>query len=167
MRALLLGLVPPFAYVQPAFAAPVDLSGTWVLDKAASDNIDPILQAGGASWVERQAAKNLKITRTIRQEGDTLHIAVDSSVKDSQETVTVDGVARPGTTDRGELATVTNRWDGEAWVSESVVTHDNAPTVRVTQKSSLSADGSTLTTSVQFVRGDEAPIVVDRVYRRK
>lgn len=167
MRTLLFALVLPFALAQPALAAPVDLSGTWVLDRQASGDLDPLLQARGASWVERQAAKGLRVTRIIQQDGDTLHIDIDSSAKDSEETVKVDGVARQRTSESGEVATVTNRWEGVAWVNESVVVNDGGQTVRVTQTNTLSADGSTMTTRIRFVRGDEAPIVVDRVYRRQ
>lgn len=166
MRVLWIALVTLFTFAQPALAAPVDLSGTWVLDKQASGDLDPLLQARGASWLERQAAKGIKVTRIIRQEGDTLHVEIDSSAKDAQETLIVDGVARPETSEQGERATVTHRWEGQALVTESVV-QDKSPAVRVTQTHTLSADGTTLTTRIRFVRGDEAPITVDRVYRRK
>jgi hypothetical protein len=165
MRALFFALT--VALAQPALAAPVDLSGTWVLDKQASEDLDPILQASGASWLERQAAKGVKVTRIIKQDGDTLHIEVDSSAKDSEETVTVDGVSRQRTSDRGRVATVTHRWDGDAWVSESVTQDEAGQTVRVTQTNTVSADGATMTTTIRLERGSDAPIAVDRVYRRQ
>lgn len=167
MRAVLLALVLSVVLARPALAAPVDLSGTWVLDKQASGDLDPILQASGASWVERQAARGLKVTRTIEQDGDTLRIAIDSSARDSEETVQVDGVPRQRTTGRGEVATVTHRWEGAAWVSESLSESEAGQSVRVTQTKTLSADGATMITRIQLVRGDEAPIGVDRVYRRQ
>lgn len=169
MRALLpsLCLTLALALARPAWAAPVDLSGTWVLDKEASGELDPILEASGASWLERQAVKGLSVTRTIQQDGDTLRIEIDTSAKDMKETVTVDGVPRQQTSERGKVATVTHRWKGAAWVSETVGTGEAGQPMRVTQTHTLSADGATMTTRFRLVRGDEAPIVVDRVYRRK
>ena len=169
MRALLpsLCLTLALALARPALAAPVDLSGTWVLDLKASGDLDPILEVSGASWLERQAAKGLSVTRIIQQDGDTLRIEIDTSAKDAQETVTVDGVARQRTTERGKAATVTHRWKGASWVSESVGAGEAGQAVRVTQTNTLSADGATLTTRIRLVRGEEAPIVVDRVYRRQ
>ena len=167
MRTLLLPLAFSLALSRAALAAPVDLSGTWVLDKAASGDLDPLLQARGASWLERQAAQGLKVTQVIRQDGDTLVIDIDTNAKDSQETVKVDGVARPQPTPRGDVAQVTHRWEGDAWVHESVLVDDAGQALRVTQTHRLSADGATLTTRIRLVRGADAPVTVDRVYRRQ
>lgn len=164
MRTILLALIFMFA---PALAAPIDLSGTWVLDKQASGDLDPLLEARGVSWVERKAVAGMSVTQIITQDGDTLHIHIDTSAKDREETVQVDGVARRQTAETGEPVTITHRWEGQKWVTESVFTNDADQTVRVTQTNTLSADGTTMTTRIRLVRGDEAPIVVDRVYRRK
>lgn len=167
MPTLLFGLVVAVALSTAAFAAPVDLSGTWVLDKQASGDLDPLLEARGASWMERKAAKGLSVTQTIAQDGDTLRIEVDTSLKDSNETVQVDGVAREQQTPKGDVATVTHRWDGDAWVSQIVAKGPSGETVTVTRTTSVSVDGATLTTRIRFVRGDEAPVEVSRVYGRQ
>lgn len=150
-----------------ALAAPVDLSGTWVLDTAASGDLDPLLTARGASWMERKAVKGMSVTQTITQTGDTLRIEVDTSLKDSEQTVQVDGVAREQATPKGDLATVTHRWDGAAWVSQSVARAPSGEAVHITRTTRVSADGATLTTHIRFVRGDQAPVEVSRVFRRQ
>lgn len=173
MRPLLSCLVLAFAFAvaltssRVAQAAPVDLSGTWVLDKVASGDLEPLLRARGASWMERKAVKGMSITQTIAQDGDTLRIEVDTSLKDTEETVQVDGVARKQKTPRGEVATVTHRWEGAAWVSHSVLKAPSGEAVALTRTTRVSPDGASLTTHIRVVRGDEAPVEVSRVYRRQ
>ncbi len=167
ISSLAVGFALALFQTTAALAAPVDLSGTWVLDKAASGDLDPLLTARGASWMERKAVKGMSVTQTIAQTGDTLHIEVDTSLKDSEQTVQVDGVAREQVTPKGDLATGTHRWDGAAWVSQSVARATSGETVSITRATRVSADGATLTTHIRLARGDQAPVELSRVYRRQ
>lgn len=167
MRTVIAAFALVLATLSSAFAATVDLSGTWILDHAASGDLDPLLTARGASWVERKAVARMDVTKKISQNGDTLTVEVITKAKSGSETVQVDGQAREKETKDGHQATVTNTWEARGWVSTSVVTSEPGVKVTVTQTHSLSADGATLTQRIRFVKGSDAPIEVDRVFRRQ
>lgn len=167
MHVVTIALAWLWLAIAPASAAPVDLSGTWILDRAASSDLDPLLEARGLSWVERKAAAGLEVTKTIQQDGDTLQIETVSKVKTQSETAQVDGQSRPVTTPKGETVQVTHRWEGTHHVVDSVMTNAKGQAVHITSTDMLSADGKTLTTRIQFQQGSSPPISVDRVFRRK
>jgi hypothetical protein len=167
MRTPFVAFALMLATLSSAFAAPVDLSGTWVLDRAASGDLDPLLKARGASWFERKAVASMDLTKKISQSGDTLTVEVITKAKSGSETVQVDGQARQKVTKDGHQATVTHTWEDRGWVSTSVVTPQPGVTVTATQTHSLSPDGATLTQQIRFVKGSDAPIEVDRIFRRQ
>ena len=77
-----------------AWAARPDLSGAWVLDEARSQSMDPILEARGVSWVERQAMSWIDLTTILSVEGDALIVAVESSVYSRSDRYVGDGEVR-------------------------------------------------------------------------
>ncbi|MEO0601167.1 MAG: hypothetical protein AAF211_07010, partial [Myxococcota bacterium] len=59
-RGFCTGLLALTLTSTPAFADDVvDFSGTWALDKKASDSLDDILKAQGVSWFKRKAVGGL------------------------------------------------------------------------------------------------------------
>ena len=78
----------------PAPAAAVDhpdFSGTFKLDLKASDSLDEMLKAQGASWVERKAAGSVVVTQIVRHRGDVVEMVVKSSLKTRKETIRIGG----------------------------------------------------------------------------
>lgn len=161
--ALTLALAAPTT----SLAAPVDLSGTWVLDLAASDSIEPMLKAQGVSYMKRKAAASMEVTQTIVQTGDTLSVDVDTSHKDTKTTVKVDGVTREVTTASGEKTQVTNLWKAATWVSTTVMPeHDGGP-MTLTRTHALADAGKTLKQRIELKPAQGQAMVVTRLYRRK
>lgn len=72
-------------------AAPADLNGRWTLDLKASQSVDPILEAVGASWSTRTLAANIQVTQEISVGTDTITIAAVSSLGSKSDTVRTDG----------------------------------------------------------------------------
>jgi len=70
------------------------LSGTWELSHAASDSVEPLLAAQGASWMERKAATSMSVTQTITLAETAATIAVETSVKSDTQTLKVDNQLR-------------------------------------------------------------------------
>lgn len=157
MIALLSAVISSSA---PAWAA--DLSGTWVLDGAASDSIDPLLKAKGVGFVQRKAAASMEVTQAIAHAGDRLTITTNASKKQSVETVEVDGQSRKVTGDSGSMD-VSHEWDGEVLVTTARM--EDGRTL-ITRRS-VSADGQTLTQRFTLRRADgSTEVEIDRIFRK-
>jgi len=90
-------LALPFALA----AAPTDLNGRWTLDLAASDSVDPLLEAVGASWTTRQLAAHISVTQELTVGSGTLTIAAVSNVGSKTDTLPTDGTATYGKSEFG------------------------------------------------------------------
>lgn len=161
LRSLLLLLL---GFATPAWAHE-GFTGTWVLDKQASDSLDPLLQAQGVGWFKRKAAAGLDVTQVIEVEGDTVHIEVQSSLKSGAETVQLDGVARERVGEQGP-ARVAHRWEAETWVTTSQASSPAGEPLRTTLTRSLSDEGQTMTQRIQVEIGGQT-LSLDRVFRRQ
>lgn len=150
-----------------AFAATVDFSGTWELDKEASDDFDALLKAQGASWAERKLAKGISVTQVITQSGDTVTVELQTTVKDSTHVLEVDGVPREITGPEGGTSTVTNAWVGEAMVTTTTGTDKNGNPVGSTVTRTLSDDGHTMTQTLEVLALDGKTYKADRIFRKK
>ena len=93
----MLALLLPLAFA----AAPTDLNGRWTLDLAASDSVDPLLEAVGASWTTRQLAAHISVTQELTVGSGTLTIAAVSNVGSKTDTVPTDGTATYGKSEFG------------------------------------------------------------------
>lgn len=75
----------PFAALALALcaAAPAhpDFTGTWKLDLAASDPLDDLLDAQGAPWVAKKAAKTLVVTQKVALKPEGLEVCAESSLR--------------------------------------------------------------------------------------
>ena len=127
-----------------AWAARPELSGAWVLDEARSQSMDPILEARGVSWFERQAMSWIDLTTILSVEGGALIVAVESSVYSRSDRYVGDGEVRVIQSEREGTLKRSCRWTDAAFIVETELTlPDGRPALwRVTR--SVTADGATL-----------------------
>jgi hypothetical protein len=98
-----------------------DLSGTWVLDLGASDDIDALLKAQGFSGMQRSFVKRMGVTQRIVDERDTLKLQVETSVANDSQVLLADGVARDHTSRQGLTSKVSHVREADGtWVTTSV-----------------------------------------------
>ena len=147
-----------------AFAA--DLSGVWSLDTAASDPVDAILAASGASWLERQAAGSMSVTQTITQSPERVVLDIDSTFKDRREELVPDGVERETPAKNGTAHTRCF-WKDDALVSVSRVPTATGTTIVLTATRTVEDAGRTLRQRLEVVQPDGSVLKADRVYRRR
>lgn len=161
MRALLLGVL-----VLLASAAEPTLSGRWTLDRAASDDLDAFLEAQGFGGLERAIAKRMKVTHVVEDAGATVRVRMESALRTTDKTYTVDGVERMDETPEGPVASTFTRSEGGGLHSVSRgVTRDGAP-FQLTTDRVLRPDGA-MELVLVLVREGGTPITVRRVFRRE
>lgn len=146
----------------PSWAA--DLSGTWQLDRKASDSPEELLQAQGVGFMKRKAAAGLDVTQNITQEGDQLTIQTVTSANTKTDTIEVDGETRSVQGKRG-TAKVRHEWRGEVLVTTSTMPMKDGEGQIVTQRS-LSDDGKTLTQRIELTRPDGSKVSLNRIFRK-
>jgi len=144
-----------------------DYSGTWKLDLKASDSVDDLLKAQGKSWVERTAARNMAVIQVIRQSGDTLGIAVHTSVKDRDDTLRIGGGwEEKDSDDSGKVRSRTD-WDpdGTTLVTRTAMTlKDGVPAEFIVRRTL--PDPKTLLQVIELRFDDGRTLTARRVLRR-
>ena len=149
----------------PVLAQGTDFSGTWHLDRDASEF--PQFGRGGGGGRGGGRGGGAPATLVITQSADALTMEQQAERGSRTVTYRLDGSESTNRAARGELVS-TSRWDGTALVTEGTM---NLSTPRgdfsldVVERRSLSADGQTLT--VESTRS--APfgdMVTTLVYRR-
>ena len=90
-----------------------DFSGTWLMDlnDPASTPMGPILQAQGASWMERRAADAVAVKQVITQTKDAITIHASSTLRENTEVIKLDGSVEVRTTDRLGKVEARSFWD--------------------------------------------------------
>lgn len=160
----LLALTLPSA---PAFADDVvDFSGTWALDKRASDSIDDILKAQGVSWFKRKAVGGLSVTQRVVQKGTLLDVVIESSVKTQAHQWVVDGEPHTRTLDDGREATSTHRFEGGALVTTTTGLSVGGDAYTLVSRRSLADEGQTTRLDLACTI-DGSTTKATRVFRRE
>lgn len=148
-------------------AMPDDLAGRWSLDLGASESVDALLEAAGASWMERVAAGNVSVTQQMRVDGGALLIDVHSALMDSQERLPLDGSVQRRTNRKGQPMEVRTTVEGATVVTRSRITEADGSIsvleiVRVVEPS-----GAVMRQTVRYTPAGEAPLEADRIFRRQ
>ena len=155
------------------WAAPGEaLEGSWVLEPARSEPIDPLLEALGVSWLERRAAERLVPEQDIAVAADGQTVTITSrptpGATGTENTLRVDGQLRPSV---GMPGFETARHDWEADGSLVTVMRGQAPDgAPMTAVVSRGLDGSGVLVQQIYLEVDrEEPYTlrVNRVFRRK
>ncbi len=103
LRALVALFALSIVSASAAHAAPDDFSGTWRLDTAQSDSMDPMLERCGVGAAERAVATAFEPTVTIRQEGDRLKIRQETFASNIDNQMILDGKQRATQTPLGKM----------------------------------------------------------------
>lgn len=166
MRAFLLAFLLLFT---PVWAgSPPDMSGIWVLDGAASDDMDAILEARGASWIERQAIQHIDVIHEITQSPTQVTIAIRSSVYNRKDTLPTDNKTRTYDSSRMGAVSYRSYWseDPPALVTVSDMTlPDGVPATFVVVRK-LSPDGNVMTMDLDLQANDGRHYQATRILRR-
>lgn len=153
MRTLFVGLLSVVSVglgMQGAFAedAPVDFSGTWVLNTDRGENLG-MMKAVNETIVASQTAEQIVFDMTDKFAGITTT---------RQLTYDLNGKPMENTAAMGDPSTTVSRWEGEKlvtiWTAEGSIA--GTEVVR-TETRWLSEGGKVL--SVSMVRGDNPPMV--------
>ncbi len=99
-----------------------DFSGVWLMDLNDPDSspMAPLLEAQGASWMERRAADSVAVKQTISQTEDAITIKAESSLRTNTEVIRLDGTVEERVTDRLGKVQARSYWakDGKTVVTE-------------------------------------------------
>ena len=152
-------------FVAAALAgAPSDLNGRWALDLAASQPVDAMLQAVGASWTTRQMAAHLSVTQEITVGAGSVTIAAVSNLGQKAEVVPTDG---QGWAVKSEFGSGTRRcsWAGGDLVCTSRVQVTGGAWADLGMVRRVEADGA-LHQHLTLSLDDGRVFTADRVYRK-
>jgi hypothetical protein len=142
-----------------------DFSGTFKLDLKASDSLDELLKAAGASWVERKAAGSVVVTQTVRHRGDRLEIEAKSSFKTRKDTIRVGAGWEERETEMGRGRARTD-WDGAVLVTRVEVKPKKGAAAELTTRRSLTDGGQTTVQALELRAPDGKVYKARRILRR-
>jgi hypothetical protein len=154
------------AAAESAQETPVTVSpwtGTWTLDRAASDALDPVLIAQGVSLAKRTVARNLDLVQKLVDHGDRFSVEMEGP-RSKQGMVIFDGKEHSENTDQG---TVLYRAKREESGSVVVVSRpaEGGGLITVVSRS-LDATGQTLRQTITVKGGTDGPVAATLVFRR-
>jgi hypothetical protein len=161
LGALALAPAPAAAADRP------DFSGTFKLDLKASDSLDEMLKAQGASWVERKAAGSVVVTQVVRHRGDVLEIEAKSSVKSRKQTIRIGAGWEEQETEMGKGRARTD-WDadGKTLVTRVEVKSKKGESGEMTMRRSLADEGQTTVQALELRGKDGKTYKARRILRR-
>lgn len=147
-------------------AAPVDMSGTWILDPSRSE-----LPRAAASATPPDAADaaGQPLTLVLVQNAEALTITREGRRGTSTVVLAFDGREMDTTGPRGGSLTMRSSWQGTTLVSEGrqeMETPKGRVSVDIREERSLSADGQTLTVK-SITRGPRGETSRTMVFRKK
>ena len=110
---LVLNLMAAFGAQLLQAAGPSDFSGTWTLDLKAPEatSMAAILEAQGASLLERKAADSLSITQMITQSEQTLTITTRAAIGGRTRVLYLDGRTQIQDSERTGKVASRSFWD--------------------------------------------------------
>lgn len=149
-----------------ALAAPVDFTGRWRLDLAASTDVAPLLEAQGRPWIERKLSRSFVVKQDIAQADDVLEISMNLVIRDYHETNLVDGVERPDTQPSGEPMWVTHWWEDDAQQTRVRMPLPDGHQAELHVTRTLEDDGQTMRRAIRLQVDDGRQFQADRVFRR-
>ena len=140
--------------------------GTWLLDREASDSVEPMLVAMRAPWIARKAAAVMTPTMTITAlEHGGLRVVNDNPIRQTDEEIFVDGVARERRDALDRKVVRSAAWSEAGQLVVRNLNHvERDEVVEVT--STWSVAGNTLEIS-NAIQAEDGPIVIRRVFRKQ
>jgi hypothetical protein len=140
------------------------LAGSWLLDKEASDDIDPLLVALGRSRLKRTMARKIKtITHEVAVSGTGMTVRIQAGPMDQTSELTF---GKPSETFVvGGSSVVTARLEGDVVVAEGPMEIDGKAAIFRSERSLLDPDTTLVVRALQFE--GEQPLRVRRIFRRQ
>jgi hypothetical protein len=146
-----------------------NFTGTWVLDRAASESMDEMMTAEGLSSLERKLYSRLAETLAIEQTPTEVIIKTTTSIVTDTQNLITDG--SPHTREVFRIGQVTSRtnWDadGKTLVTETELTAGDGSPAHGTVRRSLEDKGASLIQVLSLELADHKVIKARRVYRRQ
>lgn len=120
-----------------------DFSGTWELDRKASESLDDILKVQGISYIKRKVVGALDVTQRIQQSATTLNVEIETVRGTRQTKWVADGEPRPRTRADGLEVLDAHVIEGEAFVTTTTgKTSKGVPFTLISRRTVLE-DGKT------------------------
>lgn len=143
-------------------------TGKWVLDVAASDSMDAIMEAQGRSRMERMMAKNMVVTQNITQTEKQVTVEVESAASNQTEVLLLDGSETTMDTPRaGKVTTYTN-WgaDGVTLVTHAKMKLKNGESAEMIARRKIIDGGKTLSMKVELHLQNGQVLTANRILRK-
>ncbi|HEY3448920.1 MAG TPA: hypothetical protein VGK67_21345 [Myxococcales bacterium] len=149
-------------------ASKVDFSGTWKLDLAASDPLDDLLAAQGASWIERKAAGSFVVTQKVSNKPEGLEVCVESSLGTKCNLVKAGQGWEEKETEKGKVRGRAD-WseDGKALVVTTELTLKDKKPAQMIVTRSLEDEGKTTVQTLELKIKDGKAYKARRILRRQ
>ena len=156
----------PEAAVAAAAAGKTDFTGTWKLDLAASDSLDEMLAAQGASWVERKAAGSIVVTQKVAHRPEGIEVCVESSFKHACNLVKIGAGWEEKSGDKGKAKSRTD-WspDGKAVITTSEISLQDGKSAQLVVTRTLEDEGKTTVQLIELKIKDGKSCKARRVLR--
>jgi hypothetical protein len=152
-------------------AEPPNFSGTWTTDLKApqSTSMEAMLEAQGASWIERKAVDSVSVTQVITQTKNTLTIKADTPMGARTQILYLDGRKQTQDTDRSGKVELRNYWDkdGTALVTVSKFATRNGQKAEWISRRYLLDNGRTLIIDHELTIDDGRKVTATRVLRKQ
>jgi hypothetical protein len=141
-----------------------DLSGTWALDREASEPMETLLtETQELSWIERQLVSSVDVEHVISQDGEAVDVDVVTAIYTRNAKLTTDGEWRDATLRTGP-AQQRSYWEGEVLVVVSKGTiADGTDAVYTTRRW---VDGDDMFFELHIAASDGREWTSKRVLRR-
>jgi hypothetical protein len=149
-------------------AAPPDFTGSWSIDDAASQPMDPVFEIQGLSWIQRKAAAGFDSTAEITQEPDRLIVRFDNILGKHRQELFFDGAPHATVNPAGIATTFTSKWsdDGVALLAAGTFQLDDGVSCTLSERRTLSADKSHMSVLVEIKRSDGQSASARSSYKR-
>ncbi|MCB9689895.1 MAG: hypothetical protein H6735_32950 [Alphaproteobacteria bacterium] len=163
---ILMTTTPSASAEEPATAevAPPSFSGTWVLDHAASDDLDAVLEAQGVPGWQRKLVAELDVSLTIWDEGDRLRLRTVTVVRTNEAELVLDGVVHEIRGDQGKRDVTAVREDDGSVRITATDPKGKKPLVEI--RRALAEEGAVLRQTIEVRPDDGPPLRASQVYRR-
>lgn len=143
-------------------------NGTWVLDQAASESMDAIMEAQGRSRMERMMAKNMAVTQRITQTEKQITIAVESIASNQTDTLLLDGTIETKETPRAGTVQTFTVWDSDGKTLVTTVKmklKDGNPADMIMRRQ-LIDEGKTMSMKVELHQKNGQVLTANRILRK-
>jgi hypothetical protein len=152
-------------------ADPPNFSGTWTVDLNApqSTPMEAMLEAQGATWIERKAVDSLSVTQVITQSKNTLTIKADTPMGARTQILYLDGRKQFQDTERMGKVELRNYWDkdGTAIVTVSKYATRNGQKAEWISRRYLQNNGRTMIIDHELTFDDGRKVTATRVLKKQ